>query len=97
MVRNGQKNPIPACRGGDGGFHNPDGGCPQGTQYAPPREDIFGFGVNVYSNITNFKFSVIDQLVIPKTLDEGDYVLSFRWDCEQTPQVWNTCASIRLQ
>jgi len=91
------KNPIPACRGGDGGFHNPDGGCPQGTQYAPPREDIFGFGVNVYSNITNFKFSVIDQLVIPKTLDEGDYVLSFRWDCEQTPQVWNTCASIRLQ
>ena len=25
-----------------------------------------------------------------------DYVLSFRWDCEQTPQVWTTCSSIRV-
>ena len=26
----------------------------------------------------------------------GDYVLSFRWDCEQTSQIWNGCSSIRI-
>ena len=27
---------------------------------------------------------------------EGEYVLSWRWDCEQTNQVWNSCADIRV-
>ena len=24
----------------------------------------------------------------------GEYVLSFRWDCEQTPQIWAGCSDI---
>jgi hypothetical protein len=26
----------------------------------------------------------------------GSFVLSFRWDCEQTPQVWSSCADIEV-
>jgi len=41
-------------------------------------------------------FSIVDQVQVPLGIAEGHYVLSFRYDAEQTPQVWNTCASIRL-
>ncbi len=33
---------------------------------------------------------------VPDDLEPGDYILSFRWDCEQTSQVWNTCANVKL-
>ena len=36
-------------------------------------------------------------LEVPENLERGDYVLSFRWDCEKTPQVWNSCANIKIQ
>merc|ERR1712048_1288175 len=40
---------------------------------------------------------LVDQIQIPNDLPEGDYILSFRWDCEQTSQVWNQCASIKIE
>jgi len=91
------KNPIPACRGSDGGYTNPTGDCFQGTQFTPPKLGLSGYGANMFRNDTNFQFSIIDKLIIPKDLHKGEYVLSFRWDCEQTPQVWNSCASIRIR
>merc|ERR1719215_661432 len=35
-----------------------------------------------------FKFNVIDKVVIPADIPVGEYLLSLRWDCEQTPQIW---------
>lgn len=40
---------------------------------------------------------LVDHVQVPSDLPEGDYILSFRWDCEQTSQVWNQCASIRIE
>jgi len=91
------KNPIPACNGLSGGFMFPTHECPNGKQFPPPKPDLFGFGVNVKLDMKAFSWSIIDKLHIPKSLEPGNYVLSFRWDCEQTPQVWNTCASINLE
>ena len=31
--------------------------------------------------------AVVDYVVIPKTLEAGEYVVGFRWDCEETAQV----------
>jgi len=90
------KNPIPACIGGLGGFYYPTKECPSGTQFKPPRPDLFGFGVNRAHTFPPFSFSIVDKVRVPADLPAGDYVLSFRWDCEQTPQVWNTCASVKL-
>lgn len=90
------KDPIPACNGASGGFFLPTSDCPNGTQFPPPQPSLYGFGGNIRQTVKPFQFSIIDKLVIPKTLEPGNYVLSFRWDCEQTPQVWNTCASIFL-
>ena len=90
------KNPIPACSGGDGGVLAPSAKCPNGTQFPPPKPGLYGFGINIYHTVKPFRFSVVDEVYVPDDLEPGDYVLSFRWDCEQTPQVWNTCASILL-
>ena len=43
-----------------------------------------------------FLFSVMDEVEIPEDLAPGEYVLSFRWDCEQTPQIWNACANVEI-
>jgi len=37
---------------------------------------------------------IIDQVKIPMELESGEYVLSFRWDCKCTPQVWSVCSNI---
>ena len=90
------KNPIPACNGLSGGFNDPHP-CTNGTQFPPPGPGLEGFGVDLNFIIKAFPFSIIDLVQIPKDLEAGDYVISFRWDCEQSYQVWNTCASVKLQ
>jgi hypothetical protein len=37
-------------------------------------------------------YSLVDKVQVPE--QKGEYILSFRWDCEQTAQVWNSCADI---
>ena len=58
---------------------------------------LYGYGTSINAvGIPTFFFTIMDQVEVPKDLDTGDYVLSFRWDCEQTPQVWNTCADVKI-
>ena len=37
-----------------------------------------------------------DYVEVPASLEPGRYVLSFRWDTQNTPQVWNSCANINI-
>ena len=77
------RSPIPACGGFAGGFAST---C-VGTQFPPPAPGAFGFGA--------LDWNIIDQLEVP-SYPAGDYVISFRYDCEETPQVWNQCGDVRL-
>lgn len=43
---------------------------------------------------TVFDFGIVDLVSVPANLTPGEYVLSFRWDCEQTKQIWNSCADV---
>ena len=43
-----------------------------------------------------FGVSVIDVLKIPEDVKPGDYVLGFRWDVEETAQVWSSCSDITI-
>ena len=38
--------------------------------------------------------TIYDKLRVPPHLEPGEYVLGFRWDCEASAQVWNSCADI---
>jgi len=63
-------------------FHYPDRAY--ADQSLPEVEDQPYFG------------HVIDQIKVPCSLEPGEYVLSFRWDCKCTSQVFNTCANIQI-
>jgi hypothetical protein len=43
------------------------------------------------TNITMY-----DQLRVPSHLEAGEYVLGFRWDCESSAQVWQSCADVTI-
>jgi len=40
---------------------------------------------------------VSDELVLPKKIKAGKYVLSWRWDCEETAQIWQNCADVNIE
>ena len=37
---------------------------------------------------------VVDRVLVPKGTAPGRYVLQWRWDCEESTQVWNSCSDI---
>ena len=62
------------------------------TQFQPPLPGLYGWGTNYKPEPNNhWPFFIIDRLQVPLDLPTGDYVLSWRWDCEQGAQVWTTC------
>lgn len=74
------RNPIPA-----GGTTSGQGA---GYQFEPPCEGCHGF-------VRPSDFMVWDTVRVPD-LPAGEYVLSMRFDCEQTAQVWSQCATVRI-
>lgn len=96
------KNPIPACAGFGGGYNRPHAQCSHNnTQFPPPAQglngsQLFGYGFSLKTGrVAEFRWSIVDRVQVPRATP-GLYVLSFRWDAEQTPQVWNTCANIEI-
>ena len=82
------RNPVPACDG----YHGGASWC-RGEQFPPP---VGPSGAKV-KGFRTLPWNIVDRVHVPSALPPGDYVLSFRHDCEQTPQVWNQCADVRLQ
>ena len=39
---------------------------------------------------------ISDKIVIPENIKPGKYVISWRWDCEETAQVWQNCADVNI-
>ena len=64
------------------------------TQFPPPLPGLYGWGTDYKPGPNNhWPFLIIDRLQVPSGLPDGDYVLSWRWDCEQGAQVWTTCGA----
>jgi len=101
---------VPACKSlfpGLGGTL--DFLCLQGPLFEPPAPrtwrhpfGTFGFwgGYNVGNKWLGYgrvhAVSIVDTLTVPHTVP-GEYVLQFRYDAEQTPQVWNSCADVSIR
>jgi len=79
--------------------------CPNGTQFPPAWEDGYGYGgafcehshpgVEHWECPDVFKWKIADKVKIPEGI-EGKYTLQWRWDCESTAQVWDTCSDIEI-
>jgi hypothetical protein len=62
---------------------------------------FFGFEIpqgntNLCSGERPFAISVVDVLKIPADTKPGEYVLGWRWDVEETAQVWTSCSDITI-
>ena len=44
-----------------------------------------------------YTLEIVDMLRIPKDTPAGDYVLGWRWDCEQSTQVWSSCSDVTIK
>ena len=91
------KNPIPACNSADGGYFEEEAHCVKtGGQFDPPAPGLLGYGESyLVPGLPQFFFTIMDEVEVPQVAP-GQYVLSFRWDCEQTSQIWTACANINI-
>lgn len=86
---------IPAVRMNNGTF-------PEGSTWArnpfPMEKDIITPipGLPEVYGRGPFNYSVMDTVQIPADLPAGEYVLSWRWDAEQTKQVWSQCSDVTI-
>lgn len=72
--------------------------CEGRTQFPEPLPGLSGFTYNsTTSPFSIDAYSILDLVLVPEQLAPGPYLLSLRWDCEQSPQVWQNCADILVQ
>ena len=70
--------------------------CPTGLMFESLWDEGYGDGSHGNVDYGYFPWELVDQVQIPEDLEEGEYVISWRWDCEQTPQVWNSCSDVSI-
>eukprot|EP00038_Savillea_parva_P005793 m.160015 g.160015 ORF g.160015 m.160015 type:complete len:360 (+) comp11890_c0_seq1:499-1578(+) len=81
--------------------------CPPGmTQFPEPASGLSGYyaqtcvpgddGQSYCDGLSGFNYNIVDKVIVPTSLPAGDYLLSWRWDCEQSRQIWQNCADITL-
>jgi len=90
---------LPACAGFRGG-HCPRCDAPQ-FENELSKAGFWGYGGHGKGNSPAFKevlenYEIVDNVRVPEGLD-GDYVLSWRWDSEQTAQVWTQCSVVTIE
>lgn len=78
--------------------HHPGGlFCLGETQFEEPLPGVSGFVTNfTFPSLSIDAFSIVDHMLVPKDIQPGSYLLSWRWDCEQSAQVWQNCADILI-
>jgi hypothetical protein len=74
----------------------PPGGvlCGPHTQFPAPLPGVSGFVTNATDPID--KLNIVDLVTVPD-VPPGKYLVSFRLDCEQSPQIWQNCADIIIE
>eukprot|EP00937_MAST-01D_sp_MAST-1D-sp2_P006735 g6735.t1 len=66
--------------------------------YPEPIPNTHGFGHNNDTRVEDgfHDYSIVDQVAVPAGLEPGEYLMSWRWDCEQTTQIWQNCADVLI-
>lgn len=62
----------------------------------PPKSQWAKVNVKAPKDKKVYYWAIKDLVMVPENLAPGKYILSFRWDCEYTPQVFSSCANIRI-
>ena len=62
--------------------------APAGSHWTKIERDVAG--------IDDADWVFRDLVAVPETLEPGQYVLSMRWDSENSPQIWSSCSNIEI-
>lgn len=92
---------LPACAGIQGGSFQSQGCTKPQFENELTKAGFWGFGNHGSENSPAFQkvlrnYQIIDKVRVPEGLD-GNYVLSWRWDSEQTAQVWTQCSVVTIR
>ena len=86
---------LSECAGADflhmNGTERPQG-CTGNTQFPEPAPGASGF----VGQKSVGELMIYDTVVVPEDLEPGRYLLGWRWDCEQSSQVWQSCADVQI-
>eukprot|EP01051_Picozoa_sp_SAG22_P020501 SAG22_NODE_4165_length_1362_cov_1.596991_1_plen_169_part_00 len=86
----------PARRGGKGappaaaGVCSGQGSC---TETAAGEGETCGFGCDC-SRAPMLEVNIVDRVIVPGAIEPGHYLVSWRWDAEQSNQVWQNCGDV---
>jgi len=96
-----RKNPIPrAWKDSAGNWGSGSNQFQTGEGFQPYCKDA---GIDKIGNARSctsewgpYNLEIVDMVKLPATLPAGDYVVGFRWDCEESNQIWQSCADIKI-
>lgn len=98
-----RKNPVP--RGPWGWKGVSGGGSPEpicdepaacrNAHYKNPKQLTCRCSGDGIGDIPNLE--IVDTVAIPKGLTPGEWVLGWRWDCEESTQVWSSCSDVTIR
>jgi len=72
-----------------------------GIGFAPPCA-AFGMEVGMCSGMKDGQggaeptLEIVDRVLIPEDILPGEYVLGWRWDCEESNQIWQSCSDVSI-
>jgi len=101
-----RRNPVPPCNTPFSGGAVSNKKCRKPT-FEPAIPGMFGFGPGSCGSSQvectreeflehDFDFGIVDKVEVPQ-VPEGRYILSFRWESEQTNQIWNSCGDVTIK
>jgi len=70
--------------------------CEEGNPPWAPVNGSFAVDVEGLCSGDATRVQIVDVVQVPAELPPGDYVLGWRWDCEETAQIWSNCADVTI-
>jgi hypothetical protein len=43
-----------------------------------------------------YNLEIVDMVAMPENIPPGPYIVGFRWDCEESNQIWASCSDIDI-
>ena len=73
------------------------------ASFAPPCDETPDCGQHSRKNKCKcsgmwgpFNVEIVDTVALPAELPAGEYVLGWRWDCEESNQIWTSCSDVTI-
>ena len=67
-----------------------------GAGFAPPCADARRCSGMTDGATADPTLEIVDRVRIPPALPAGRYVLGWRWDCEESNQIWASCSDVEV-